>query len=150
MSRVKEDQLRDCVLLYVEDDDATAYLFQMALEEAGVQARCFRVTNGAEALDFVLRRGPYTEAPTPDLVILDLNLPRLNGFEVLAEIRRNTVTSDLTVAVYSSSVNPADKNKAMNLGADAYLVKGDDLDDFIQAAHSACALIPRGPVMRSA
>ena len=83
-------------------------------------------------------------------MILDLNLPRLNGFEVLTEIRRNRVTNDLTVAVYSSSINPDDQKKAMGLGADAYLVKGGDLDDFIQAAHSACALIPRGPVMRTA
>jgi CheY-like chemotaxis protein len=149
MSRLRTDNLRDCVLLYVEDDDATAYLFQLALDEAGIAARCFRVTDGPDALDFVLRRDVYSQAPLPDLVILDLNLPKMSGFEVLAEIRRCGF-AELTIVVYSSSESPRDKETALELGADSYLVKGGDLSKFVESARAACALVPRGPVFRSA
>jgi len=104
------------------------------------------VTDGPDALDFVLRRDVYSQAPLPDLVILDLNLPNMSGFEVLAEIRRCGF-SELPIVVYSASENPRDRETALELGANSYLVKGGDLSKFVESAR---ALVPRGPVFRSA
>ena len=141
------DPLADRVLLHVEDDDATAYLFQMGLQYAGIAARCFRVSDGELALDFLFRREPYRDAPHPDLVILDLNLPRSSGLEVLSEIRHHDV--NLKVAVCSSSADERDRDFAMKRGASAYLAKGRNLSEFMEAVRSACALIPCGPVLRT-
>lgn len=65
----------ECILLYVEEDDATAHLFRIALNEAGVNPQVFRVTDGDQATAFLSRTGAYEAAPRPDLVLLDLNLP---------------------------------------------------------------------------
>jgi CheY-like chemotaxis protein len=67
---------RECIVLYVEDDDVTGYLFQHALTHTGTHLHLFRVSNGEEALSFLFRQGPYCEAPLPDLVILDINMPK--------------------------------------------------------------------------
>ena len=80
-------RIDECFLLYVEDDDATASLFQAALRETGVLPQFFRVTDGEHASHFLLRDKAFSDAPRPDLVLLDLNLPRKSGFDVLAEIK---------------------------------------------------------------
>ena len=103
-------KIEQCVLLYVEDDDAAAYLFQTALEDAGLNPRVYRVTDGDQATTFLFQTGAYESAPRPALVLLDLNLPRKSGFDVLAEVRHNAQFRDLPVIVFSSSVHHYDRN----------------------------------------
>jgi chemotaxis family two-component system response regulator Rcp1 len=129
-------RIEECLLLYVEDDDATAYLFQMALERSGIPPRFFRVTDGEEAIAFLLQRGSYTRAPRPDLVVLDLNLPKKSGFEVLKEMKSNPQLLNISVVVFSSSVRDEDRRKAMGLGAEQYLHKGMDFDAFARAVEA--------------
>lgn len=134
-------QLSDCVLLYVEDDDATAYLFQVALQHTDLAPQLFRVTDGEQALAFLMGIGAYSNAPRPDLILLDLNLPRKSGFDVLAEVKSDPRLRDISVVVFSSSTLPYDREKSLVLGATGYLHKDGDLDGFIQAADSVCRMM---------
>jgi chemotaxis family two-component system response regulator Rcp1 len=140
----------ECVVLYVEDDDATSYLFQIALREADISPQVFRVTNGEEATAFLSRTGTYESAPTPDLVVLDLNLPRKSGFDVLAEIRQESALCTLPVIVVSTSTHPFDRERAMELGASEYFTKPNDFDRLVEIASSICRMLPTGPVLKSA
>lgn len=133
--------LVECVVLYVEDDDATAYLFQMALRRSDLAPQLFRVTNGEDASAFLFKTGVYSNAPKPDLVLLDLNLPRKSGFDVLAQIKDHASLRNVTVVVFSSSSLPYDRERSMLLGADDYLQKGSDFDAFVAAAETVCRML---------
>jgi two-component system response regulator len=139
--RIGRSAAQECVVVHVEDDDKTAYLFQMKLREANLEPRVFRLTDGEEALAFLYRRGVYSEAARPHLVLLDLNLPRKSGFEVLAEIRRNPDLSDIIVVVFSVSTSPYDRDVAFELGADDYISKGSDLTSFAEAVKTVSTLM---------
>ena len=93
----------ECVVLYVEDDDATAYMFQKALEYNRNNVRLFRIDDGEKAVAFLFHEGIFHEAPVPDLVILYLNLPKLSGFEVLTRVRNADELKDIPVVMFSSS-----------------------------------------------
>jgi len=129
--------IHDCVLLYVEDDDATAYLFQTALQQTDVP-QFFRVTNGEDATPFLLQEGCYSDAPRPDLLLLDLNLPRKSGFDVLAEMKSNPRLRDIRVVVFSTSTFPYDRERSLALGATDYLDKNGDFETFVNVAKSVC------------
>ena len=131
--------IEDCVVLYVEDDDATAYLLQIAMREAQLQPQVFRVRRGDEALAFLRRAGAYGAAPEVDLVLLDLNLPGRSGFDVLAQIRSMVEFAGLPVHVFSTSDNPSDRKAAADAGATGYLVKGDTFENFIDVARAVCS-----------
>jgi CheY-like chemotaxis protein len=96
------------------------------------------VSDGDHAMDFLLQSGHYADCPKPDLVLLDLNLPRRNGFQVLAEIKRNPLLRDIRVVVLSTSTCPHDRERATLLGAIDYLTKEAAFDAFISAAQSVC------------
>ena len=131
--------LDDCVLLQVEDDDASAFLFQTALREAGLSPQCFRVTDGEQATAFLLQDGRYQNAPRPNLVLLDLNLPRKGGLDVLAEMKGHLDLRDIPVVVFSASKLPYDRERAMHLGAVEYLHKPEtDFDEFVRVAEAVC------------
>jgi len=132
-----EKNIHDCVLLYVEDDDASAYLFQLALRETDAP-HFFRVTNGEDATAFLLQNGPYSNAPRPDLLLLDLNLPGKSGFDVLAEMKSNPRLRDITVVVFSTSTLPYDRERSLALGAVDYLHKNGDFETFVNIAKSVC------------
>ncbi len=136
--------MTDPVLLYVEDEDAAAFLLETALEEAGIRVRLFRVADGEQALGFLHKRGPYVTAPTPDLVLLDLNLPRITGLQILAELKKYGDLSQIPVKVFTSSRLPADRKTAMELGAREYIVKPADLDEFMRVVRNACMPLANG------
>lgn len=141
---------RPRVLLHVEDDDATAYLFQLGLEQAGIDARYFRTTTGNDAIDFVRGRGIYGEEPAPDLIILDINLQGTDGFETLRKLRA-VCLEYVPIVVLSSSDNPDDRKRAFALGASDYLVKGGGREECEQAARAiyARSTMPNGSLDRS-
>lgn len=142
--------LRNCTLLYVEDDDATAYLFQTALRESGIVLDLFRVVDGNAALSFLWRTGAFAHAPRPDLIVLDLNLPGKSGFDILQELRRDASLQDVTVVIFSSSNRPEDRQHALEAGADAYFTKEPDLNAFIETVQEICRRVPTGPVLKFA
>jgi CheY-like chemotaxis protein len=150
VSRRSVKSVEDCILLYVEDDDATAFLFQTALDEEGIPVRLFRVTDGEEASAFLVRTGVYECAPVPDLVVLDVNLPRKSGLDVLADIRSDPHFADLPVVVFSTSVHPYDRERAVQLGANKYFTKEADLDAFVTSVRSICEMLPAGPALKIA
>jgi two-component system, chemotaxis family, response regulator Rcp1 len=142
--------IAECVLLYVEDDDPTAYLFQFVLRQNGMSPQFFRVTDGEQATAFLLQAGGYRDAPRPHLVLLDLNLPRKSGFDVLAEMKADARLRDITVIVFSSSTLQYDREKAMELGANDYLHKGGNLDAFAAVAKAVCEkMTGAGPARRA-
>ena len=142
--------MRSCSLLYVEDDDATAFLFQTALRESGITLDLFRVVDGNAALAFLNRKGAYANAPEPDLVVLDLNLPGKSGQEIVWQIRQDPLLQHLRVVIFSASARQEDIESTMAAGADAYFTKEPDLNDFIATVKEICSGVPVGPVMKSA
>jgi CheY-like chemotaxis protein len=129
------------VLLYVEDEDAAVFLLETALKEAHIPVHLYRVTDGEQALAFLRKLGQYADAPRPDLILLDLNLPRKGGLEVLAEMQGNEDLRSLSVVVFTSSSLPSDRRKSMALGAQNYITKPSSFDGFVDAIKNACSFM---------
>jgi DNA-binding response OmpR family regulator len=132
------------VLLYVEDEDAAVFLLETALKEAAIDVKLYRVADGEEALSFLRKSGHYHAMPRPDLVLLDLNLPRKNGFEVLSEMKGCEELRSLSVVVFTSSSLPVDKRKSLALGAQEYITKPASFDGFVAAIKNACLHLSNG------
>jgi CheY-like chemotaxis protein len=123
-------------LLLVEDNAGDVELTREALDEAKVRNRLHVVSDGVEALAFLRREGPYHTAPRPDLVLLDLNLPRMDGREVLAEIKADPMLRTIPAVVLTTSEAERDILSAYRLHANAYIVKPVDLDQFLGVVRS--------------
>jgi CheY-like chemotaxis protein len=119
-------------VLLVEDDEGDVVLTREAFEEY-LQNRLDVVGDGAQAMAYLRREGPYTEAPTPDLVLLDLNLPGRDGRDVLAEIKSDQQLSHIPVVVLTTSAADEDVLRSYQAHANAYVTKPVDLDGFIAA-----------------
>jgi CheY-like chemotaxis protein len=110
-------------ILLVEDNPADADLTQVAFEAVGTPAYIEVVPNGEEAINYLARHGIYHDALVPQLVLLDLNLPRVGGFEVLASIKSLEATRHIPVVVLTSSESSDDIIRSYQLGANCYLTK---------------------------
>jgi CheY-like chemotaxis protein len=130
------------ILLHVEDEDAVALLLETVLHESAMQIRICRVIDGEEATAFLHRTGKYRSAPRPDLILLDLNLPRKTGFEVLIEIRDTPELRSLPVVIFTSSSHPADKRRSVELGALDFITKQSSLEGMTKAIQKACTYLP--------
>jgi chemotaxis family two-component system response regulator Rcp1 len=119
-------------ILLVEDNPGDVRLIQEALRDGKVWNNPHVVTDGEAALDFVYRRPPYAEAPRPDLVLLDLNLPRKDGREVLATIKSDPDLKRIPVVVLTTSVEEEDVLRAYNLAANCYVTKPVEFDQFMK------------------
>ncbi len=119
-------------ILLVEDSAADVRLTQEALRDAKVVNNVHVVRDGDQAIDFLRRSGDHHEAPRPDLIILDLNLPRRDGKEVLAELKNDQSLKAIPVAVLTSSSAERDIVESYNLGANCYLTKPVDLEQFLK------------------
>ncbi|HEU0199342.1 MAG TPA: response regulator [Burkholderiaceae bacterium] len=117
-------------ILLVEDSPADVDLALESFAESPVDHRVHTVSDGEGALDFLHRRGSHAAAPRPDLVILDLNLPRKDGREVLADIRADAALKDLPVVVLTSSESERDMYSCYQLQANCYVVKPIGLQEF--------------------
>jgi CheY-like chemotaxis protein len=115
----------------VEDNPADAYILRKVLQETGLRVTVDHIQDGEEALDFFLRQGKYSAAQRPDVVILDLNLPRINGDEVLRRVRLHPDLRDLPVIVLSTSDTAEDRQKMVALGVAYYFVKSGDLSVYL-------------------
>lgn len=123
-------------LLLVEDNEADAYLARETLASSALAPRIAEVRDGAAALDYLFRRPPYEGEPRPDLVLLDLNLPRLDGQQVLAAMRANAGLRLLPVVVLSSSDAEGDIRRCYGDGANCYVTKPIGFDAFQAALRS--------------
>jgi two-component system, response regulator len=123
-------------ILIVEDNASDSELMLRALKKDNLVNQIHLVEDGAEALDFIFCRGEYesySHAKPLKVVFLDLKLPKVGGLEVLRQIRANKATSQIPVVVVSSSREDPDIKTAYELGANAYVVKPVNFDDFIKA-----------------
>ena len=125
-------------VLHVEDEDGSAFLFRRAVREAGFAALVFRVSNGEEALAFLRRSGPYVDAERPHLMVLDLNLPKIDGLSVLRRMSGDASWRTIPVVVLSTSSRQADKEMAFSLGARSYIVKPDNFEELTEQVTAAC------------
>jgi CheY-like chemotaxis protein len=123
-------------ILLVEDNAGDARLTQEALKEARVANHLNHVPDGVEALAFLRREGRYADCPRPDLILLDLNLPRKDGREVLAEIKTDQKLKRIPVVVLTTSQSDEDIGRAYSLCANCYISKPVDLNQFFRVIKS--------------
>ena len=123
-------------ILLVEDNPADVRLTQEALKEGKVRNNLFVARDGVEALEFLRRQGPHAKATKPDLILLDLNLPRKDGREVLADIKNDDNLRTIPVVVLTTSSAEAYILKSYNLNANCYITKPVDLEQFVQVIKS--------------
>ena len=123
-------------ILLVEDSPADARLTREALKDAKVWHNLYMVVDGVEALDFLYRRGRFNLAPRPDLILLDLNLPRKDGREVLAEVKTNDDFKRIPVVVLTTSQAEDDIAKVYDLNANCFITKPVDFEQFAKIVRS--------------
>ncbi len=120
-------------ILLVEDEPADANLVRAALKAGKVFCNLHHVMDGVEALDFLHRKGQYADAPKPDLILLDLNMPRMNGREFLTAAKADDVLDSIPVVVLTTSDVERDVVTSYKLGAAGYITKPVDMEQFIEA-----------------
>ncbi len=130
------DNTEPIEILLVEDNPGDARLAVEALKESKVRNNLYHVRDGVEAMDFLRRRGEYAGVTVPDLVLLDLNLPRKDGREVLEEIKEDPELKLIPVVVLTTSEAERDLVRTYDLHANAYVVKPIDLDRFIEVVQA--------------
>lgn len=123
-------------ILLVEDNPGDVRLTREAFNAGQIDTTLHVVTDGVEALEFLRQHGDYTDAPEPDVVLLDLNLPRKDGDEVLAEIRDDPALKRIPVIVLTSSSAEEDVRKSYELQANAFLTKPVDPAKFVEVLES--------------
>lgn len=123
-------------ILLVEDDPGDIDLIEEALEDAKLQINLNSVRDGVEALAYLRREGKYIQAISPDLILLDLNLPRRDGREVLQDIKGDNYFKRIPVVVLTTSDAEDDILKSYNLGANCYVSKPLGMQDFIKIVES--------------
>lgn len=117
-------------VLLVEDNSADARLMTDFLSEKKTPSRLEWVTDGYQALDYVFQQNKFESARRPDVIVLDLGLPRISGYEVLKQIKRDPRYKDIPVIVLSTSSNPVDRVQCMALGADGFYSKPYNLKGY--------------------
>lgn len=127
-----QQQIRPIEILLVEDNPGDVRLTREALKEAQVLNQLHVVEDGVEAMAFLRRKGQYTNRPAPDIVLLDLNLPRKNGHEVLRELKNNGRLKRIPVVVLTTSAADEDIVQSYQLHANAYITKPVDLEKFMR------------------
>ncbi|MBM3130845.1 MAG: response regulator [Chloroflexi bacterium] len=123
-------------ILIVEDNPGDVRLTVEALRDAKVLNHLNAVGDGVEAMAFLRRQGKYTDAPRPDLILLDLNLPKKDGREVLAEVKSDDDLKRIPVVILTTSKAEEDILRTYNLHANCYITKPVDLDQFITVVKS--------------
>jgi CheY-like chemotaxis protein len=122
-------------VLLVEDNPTDMELTLLALETGKCANHIDVVRDGAEALDYVFRQGAYADRPAdePRVVLLDIKLPLVNGIDVLARLKENEATRHLPVVMLTSSAEDRDLAECYKLGANSYIIKPVDVDNFFEA-----------------
>ena len=122
-------------ILVVEDNEAEQEILKEAFKEARIDHDLHMVKDGIEALEFLRMQGDFHDAPEPDLILLDLNMPKRNGLEILPDIKNNTEWEHIPILVYSNSEYNGDICRCYAMGVNAYLVKPVDFQGFMDLAY---------------
>jgi len=123
-------------VLLVEDSPGDVRLTREAFKDAKVHINLHVASDGAEAMAFLNHDGGYANVPRPDLILLDLNLPKKDGREVLAEIKASEAFMSIPVVILTTSASEADIARSYRLHANCYISKPVDLDGFLKVVHS--------------
>ncbi len=123
-------------ILLVEDNDDDFLFIERAFKKARIQNELIRVATGDEALRYLRREGPFKDTPRPDLVLLDLNLPGISGFDVLEAIRTDDRLHRMVVVVLTTSTADEDIVRSYDLFANAYVKKPGSVDDYVRVLRS--------------
>jgi CheY-like chemotaxis protein len=132
---VARQDSKPLLILHVEDDENDAILFQKACERAGVPARTHRVDAADEAKAYLTGQGIYADRvrfPLPHIVVLDLKMPRMDGFEFLKWLRQHQAFAALPTLVFTASISREDKSRAMAEGASSYFIKPASFDALVK------------------
>jgi chemotaxis family two-component system response regulator Rcp1 len=124
------------VVLLVEDSPGDVRLTREAFKGATVQIKLCVAQDGAEAMNFLLRQGEHANAPRPDVILLDLNLPKKDGREVLKEIKESLTLKSIPVVILTTSASDADILRSYLLHANCYITKPVDLEGFLTVVKS--------------
>jgi len=127
---------RSIEILLVEDNVEEAEMTMEALRDGRVRNRMHWVEDGEEAMEFLRRKGRFATAPRPDLILLDLRLPRMSGQEVLAEVKQNPLWRRIPVVIMTSSDDEKDVLSAYDRHANCYITKPVNMDKFMAAVRS--------------
>lgn len=120
-------------ILLLEDEPADAHLVRVSLKESRVLCNLHHVLDGQEGLDFLQRKSPHEAAPRPDLILLDLNMPRMNGREFLRVVKADETLRDIPVVVLTTSEVERDVEASYKSGASGYITKPVDMEQFVAA-----------------
>lgn len=123
-------------ILLVEDNPGDVRLTKEAFKQGRIENDLYVVSDGTKALDFLAQQNEYSDAPRPDLILLDLNLPRTDGEEVLLELKADPQLRSIPVIVLTSSRADEDIARSYELHANAYLTKPVDPDEFIETVRA--------------
>ena len=132
MAIAQHEQVQPAEILLVEDNPGDVRLVQEALRESKIINRVYAVSDGQEALAFLRKQGCYANATRPDMILLDLNLPRKDGREVLSEIKADPDLRRIPVVIVTSSKAEEDILRSYNHHANCYITKPLDLDKFVK------------------
>ena len=128
-----QDDLKPVDVLLVEDDEGDVLMTKEAFEFYKIRNRLHVVTDGEQALQFLRRTGPFAAAPRPGLILLDVNLPRVNGLEVLGELKQDPDLLLIPVVMLTTSKAEEDILRSYQLHANAYVSKPVDFENFVDA-----------------
>ena len=126
---------KPAMILLIEDDKGDQELIRRALEKGKIKNDLFILEDGEQALDYLLRRGRYSDpalSPRPDLVLLDLNLPKIDGRKVLEEIRSTDELKRLVVVIMTTSKEEEDIVRSYEIGVNSYITKPPDFQQFVK------------------
>ena len=126
------------IVLSVEDDPAAYHVLRIAFQESGFPVQLYRAVDGEEALALLHGSGPDAPMPRPHLILLNLNLPKKSGLEVLAALQANPKLASIPTVVFTSSSLDSERAKCLALGAVDYVTKPMNFDGVVQAIQSAC------------
>jgi CheY-like chemotaxis protein len=132
---------RQLKILVVEDSPQDAHLIKTALEHAGVRASLHIVEDGVEAVRFLRAEGKYHDRrthPFPNFIISDVKMPQMDGFQFLRWVRSHSEASQVPIILFSSGGNEAEAGQAYRLGANAYLIKPQTLDELTELLRATC------------
>jgi DNA-binding response OmpR family regulator len=125
-------------ILMIDDDEEDFTLVKEALTSRGLNVDLYWAEDGDEAMNFLLRRGEYVNARTPNLILLDLNMPRKNGFEVLRDLKANQELRKIPVVILTSSSDEGYVSRGYNIGASSFMLKPLSFDEMAKAMQSLC------------
>lgn len=129
-------KMRPAEILLVEDNPGDAQLAREALDESKFRNNLHHVLDGDAALDYVYRRGPYEDAVRPDLILLDLNLPGMDGREVLRVLKNDADLKKIPIVILTTSDAEDDVKKTYDLHANCYITKPIDFEQFVHVVRS--------------